>query len=252
MTTDYVMIHGGGRGGWCWEPTIEAMQAKGHPNLGRVAALDMPGWGKKKEVTEAGCTVEGYVASAIRDIEASGLCNIVLVGHSFAGLVMPYVVTRIPERIQRTIFMACAVPPEGQSLRDLLVEMGKVPANMRNAPMGPNAHARRFPVEWDAERSGRRLGRERAQWLLDNLRREFQKQFPTPAMDRVSRTGFHGLRPVTWVLLTRDRSMPPRWQRRFAREVGGEQCEIVEVEAQHDAMISRPKEVAEALLRYAT
>ncbi len=47
MATDYVMIHGGGRGGWCWEPTIEEMRTRGHPDLGRVAAIDMPGAGRK-------------------------------------------------------------------------------------------------------------------------------------------------------------------------------------------------------------
>jgi len=187
----------------------------------------------------------------VRDIVEADLRNIIHVGHSFAGLVMPYVVTRIPERIRRVVFMACAVPPEGQSLRDLLVGMGKLSPSTVIEPLTRSATPRRFPEEWDLDRSSRRLGRQRAQWLLENLRREYAKTFPSPVAERVARTGFLGLRPVTWVLLARDRSMPPRWQRLFAREVGGDAVEIVEIDAPHDAMISRPRQVAEVLLRYA-
>jgi pimeloyl-ACP methyl ester carboxylesterase len=247
VTTDFVFMHGGGRGGWCWEPTIEAIQQERHPAVGRLLALDMPGAGGKKDVTPEQCTMQGYVDSAVRDILAADARNIVLVGHSFAGLVMPYVVRRIPDRIKRTVFMACAVPPEGHSLRDLLALMGKVKAG---TPMGSRGPARdHFRGEWDVARSTKRLGPDRARWLLDNLQREFAAMHPMPAEEKVVRDGFLGLRPVTWIVLTRDKSMPPAWQRRFAKWVGA--SELLEVEAQHDAMISRPADVADALLRYA-
>ena len=84
----------------------------------------MPGWGAKKDAED--CTMAGYVASAIGDIEDADLRDIVVVGHSFAGLTIPYIVTAIPERFKRVVFMACAVPDAGDSLRDLLVSMGKM------------------------------------------------------------------------------------------------------------------------------
>ena len=246
MGTDFVFIHGGGRAGWCWTPTIEEMARSGHPNLGRLVALDMPGWGAKKDAED--CTMAGYVASAIRDIEDAGLRDIVVVGHSFAGLTIPYIVTAIPERFKRVVFMACAVPDEGDSLRDLLVSMGKMDPAERIRPAAPRE---RFKSEWDVERSSRRLGRERAEWLVACLEQEFERERPMPVMEKVARDGFVGLKPASWIVLTRDRSMPPSWQRKFAAKLGIAETEQIELGGEHDAMISSPKGVAEVLLRWA-
>ena len=199
----------------------------GHPNLGRLVALDMPGWGAKKDAED--CTMAGYVASAIGDIEDADLRDIVVVGHSFAGLTIPYIVTAIPERFKRVVFMACAVPDAGDSLRDLLVSMGKMDPAERIRPAAPRE---RFKSEWDVERSSRRLGRERAEWLVACLEKEFERS-GMPVMEKVARDGFVGLEPASGVL--RDRSM----ERKFAAKLG-----IAEAEQWHDAMISSPKGVA--------
>ena len=246
MGTDFVFIHGGGRAGWCWTPTIEEMARSGHPNLGRLVALDMPGWGAKKDAED--CTMAGYVASAIGDIEAADLRDIVVVGHSFAGLTIPYIVTAVPERFKRVVFMACAVPDEGDSLRDLLVSMGKMDPAERIRPAAPRE---RFKSEWDVERSSVRLGRERAEWLVACLEKEFERERPMPVMEKVARDGFAGLKPASWIVLTRDRSMPPSWQRKFAAKLGIAETEQIELGGEHDAMISSPKGVAEILLRWA-
>ncbi len=248
MTTDFVFLHGGGRGGWCWEPTIEEMVRQGHPNLGKLASLDFPGHGRKKEVSDKDCTVAGYVESVVRDITEKDLHNIVLVGHSYAGLIIPYVVKRMTERIKRTVFMACAVPPEGKSLRDLLIMMGKMWPDTR---LDSHSAKARFAGEWDLERTSRRLGPERAKWLLENLEREFAVPYIVPGSEPVTREGFAGLAPISWVVLTRDRSMPPRWQRAFAHWLDGDRVEVQEVDGEHDAMISKPGSVATAMLRYA-
>ena len=210
--------------------------------------MDMPGWGAKKSVTDADCTLTGYADSAIADIEAADLRNIVVVGHSFAGLTIPYVVKRIPERVKHVAFMACAVPDEGDSLRDLLAKMGKM---QPGAPIPRGSPKERFRSEWDVERSGRRLGRERAEWLVAHLEKEFEVESPMPGMEKITREGFVGLKPTSWIVLSRDRSMPPDWQRKFAAKLAIPESEIVDLAAEHDAMISSPKGLASILLRWA-
>ncbi|WP_322754203.1 hypothetical protein [Frankia sp. Cas3] len=52
--------------------------------------------------------------------------------------------------------------------------------------------------------------------------------------------------PCTWILTLRDRSLPPRKQRRFIDDLGGV-GEVVELDTAHDAMISAPRELAALL-----
>ncbi len=248
MRTDFVFIHGGGRGGWCWEPTIEEMNRSENANLGKLVALDMPGWGAKKNEPDNEMTLAGYARSAVADIEEAGLSNIVIVGHSFAGLTIPYIVKEIPARFKRVVFMACAVPDEGDSLRDLLAKMGKIEPGQRIQAGSPRE---RFKSEWNIERSSVRLGRKRAEWLINQLEKEFEVERTMPAMEKITRKGFSGLKPMSWVILGRDRSMPPVWQRQFATKLGIPEHDWTEIVAEHDAMISSPKGVAEALLRWA-
>lgn len=248
MRTDFVFIHGGGRGGWCWEPTIEEMDRSEHANLGKLVALDMPGWGTKKNVPDAELTLAGYARSAVADIERKDLSNIVVVGHSFAGLTIPYIVKDIPERFKRVVFMACAVPDEEDSLRGLLGKMGKIKPDSRLRAGSPRE---RFKSEWDIERSSGRLGRERAEWLLAHLEKEFEMERPMPAMEKITRDGFAGLKPMSWVVLSQDRSMPPSWQRQFATKLGIPESEWIDLVGEHDAMISNPRGLTEILLRWA-
>ncbi|MEE9284463.1 MAG: alpha/beta fold hydrolase, partial [Dehalococcoidia bacterium] len=239
MPTDYVFIHGGLRGGWCWTPTLEAMADQGHPRLDRMIAPDMPGHGDYKDASPEDCTIGGYVQTAVDAILEHDLRNIVMVGHSFAGLTMPYIAQRLPDRMRRVMFMACVVPPEGDSLDDLLAAMGK------STPEGVKDRETRWAREWDLERSAKRLGsRERAQWLLENLNKENAKQLPRPSGEKIYRDGFAGLVPLTWVLTVRDRAFLPRWQLKFREWLGGDEVGLEELDAAHDAMISQPRALA--------
>lgn len=246
MQTDFLFIHGGLRGGWCWEPTIEAMEAQGHQRLGKMVAPDMPGHGDYIDVRVEDCTIAGYVDTAVDAILTHDLRNLVMVGHSFAGLTMPYVVKRLPDRVRRVMFMACAVPAEGDSLEDLLASMGKTTGE------GLRDRERRWAREWDLEYSTKRLGsRERAEWLLANLEKEKENQPPRPNAEKVHRDGFADLVPLTWLLTVRDQAFPAEWQLKFRDRLGGERVGLERLDAAHDAMISKPRELAEVLLRYA-
>ena len=56
----------------------------------------------------------------LADVDAAGYDRFVLVGHSMAGLTIPEVARRAPERVAHLVFLSCSVPPEGGSIVDIL------------------------------------------------------------------------------------------------------------------------------------
>lgn len=87
-----VLVHGGGLAADSWELTVDEIRRLA-PEL-TVLALDMPGRRTKPgDLREM--TIADFVESVVDDIEEAGLADIVLVGHSMAGLTVPGVVTKL-------------------------------------------------------------------------------------------------------------------------------------------------------------
>src|SRR5215470_14913762 len=89
MGTNYVFLHGGGQGSWVWDDTIAALARQTDGQYGRSLALDIPGCGSKRGRVTDSLTVPDIVAELIADIEKAALEDVVLVGHSQAGTMLP-------------------------------------------------------------------------------------------------------------------------------------------------------------------
>jgi pimeloyl-ACP methyl ester carboxylesterase len=97
--SQFVLVHGGGNGPWKWELLEPELVARGHTTL----TVDMP-------VDRNDVGMDGYI-DAVCDQMAAGLeddRDIVLVGHSLAGHVIPYVANRHP--VQALVFLCAALP----------------------------------------------------------------------------------------------------------------------------------------------
>jgi pimeloyl-ACP methyl ester carboxylesterase len=111
-----VLVHGGGLAADSWDLTVEEIHRLA-PEL-TVVALDMPGRrGKPGDLIDM--TIADYVESLVGDIESAGVDDIVIAGHSMAGLMLPGVVTKLgAARVREMILAAAFVPPEGASIVD--------------------------------------------------------------------------------------------------------------------------------------
>ena len=110
MTT--VLVHGGGFGASCWDPLLPHVD-------GPVLAVDMPGRGRRPADLRT-VTVDDFTAAVVDEIVAADLHDVLLVGHSMAGITLPRVAEAIPERLRRLVFVSCTVPAEGESILDTL------------------------------------------------------------------------------------------------------------------------------------
>src|SRR5271163_2534360 len=111
-----ILVHGGGLAADSWELTVDEIHRLA-PEL-TVLALDMPGRRDKPgDLREM--TIADYVDSLVGDIESAGLDDILIVGHSMGGMMLPGVVTKLgAARVREMIFAAAFLPPVGTSFVD--------------------------------------------------------------------------------------------------------------------------------------
>jgi pimeloyl-ACP methyl ester carboxylesterase len=167
-------------------------------------------------------------------IEERGLRDVVLVGHSNAGTIIPQAATRVRERLKRLVFVSAAIPPEGKTIQQVFTEMKYSPSRP-GVPVQEN-YRRMFCNDMDDQA---------AQRVLRQITPEPAKALTEP----VSRPGFPKDLPLTYVLLKRDEALTPAVQRVMAASLNI--SDIPELDAGHDAMVSYPRELAQVLLRYA-
>ncbi|WP_299314747.1 alpha/beta hydrolase [uncultured Aquimarina sp.] len=111
-----LLIHGAWEGAWSWEETIKNIEQKGH----RVKAIDLPGHGDDKTPTSE-ITLVVY-ANRVKKELAGIDGQVILVGHSFAGFVISKVAEEMPEKIEKLVFVASAVPYDGKTAVEIFEE----------------------------------------------------------------------------------------------------------------------------------
>jgi pimeloyl-ACP methyl ester carboxylesterase len=112
----FVLVHGAWHGGWCWRHVADALREHGH----RVFTPTCTGLGERAHLLSPSVTIDTF----IEDIAAVLLCeeleDAVLVGHSFAGIVISGVADRMPERLRHLVYLDAVVLENGQCGFDIL------------------------------------------------------------------------------------------------------------------------------------
>jgi pimeloyl-ACP methyl ester carboxylesterase len=114
MTT-YVLAGGAWLGGWAWQPVARQLRSKGH----EVHPVTFTGLGDRSHLATPEVDLDTYVTDVVNLIEFEDLHDVVLVGHSYAGIVVTGVADRIPERISLLAYLDSGPSPDGVSFLDL-------------------------------------------------------------------------------------------------------------------------------------
>ncbi|OBK68929.1 esterase [Mycobacterium colombiense] len=234
---DLVLVHGGTHAADCWDPTVAELQ-KQAPEL-RVLAIDLP-CRRHKPGNLATATIAEWVDSAVADIDAAELGDVVIAGHSMAGVTVPGIVTKLgSSRVREMILITAFVPPQGASVVQTLT--------------GPMAwFARRFAR---AGKSARLPKAVTSIAFCNGMTRE-QRRFTLAcsydesmaiASEPVDRESLPREVPRTWIMTTRDRTLPVRTQHKSIAALGGVDVTL-NIDACHDVMISNPETLAGMLI----
>jgi len=243
-----VLVHGGGHGAWCWAPVLDHLAAD-------ALAVDLPpksvrgGPDRFADLPELRTlTVGDFAASVLADADAAGVDRFVLVGHSLAGVTIPEVARRAPDRVAHLVFLSCTVPAEGGSTLDRLHDEVAAMAreNLARARATPPTGARgTSPMPDDMLRHmfGTDLDDTAMQLVLDRFGTEVMGVIDEP----VSRAGVPPDIPKTWIRLTRDAVLAVADQDQsiaYLEASPGGSVAVVDLDTGHNAMLSRPTEVA--------
>ena len=194
-----VLVHGGTLTSTMWDPVRSAMSS---PSL----AVDLPGR-RYKPADLAEVTIGDWVSSVVADIEEAGCTEVVLVGHSSGGYVLPGVAAALAARsapvLRGLVFVSATVPADGERPLDYLREDIRTLASDHRELTLDSARGRTIgglrpgepPIETNLEivENGPRMGLEA----------------PLVLFEPVSWTGFPAEVPRVYVRALRDKVIPP-------------------------------------------
>jgi len=114
--TTYVLLHGAWHGAWCWRFVADLLRAQGH----RVIIPTQTGLADRKHLLSQTITLETFIQDVANTIEAEELDDIVLVGHSFAGIPMTAVADRMPQRLRQLVYLDALIVAAGHTAFSIL------------------------------------------------------------------------------------------------------------------------------------
>src|ERR1700760_1955176 len=110
-----LVCHGAWSGGWSWKKMVPLAEAAGY----RLVVPTYTGLGDREHLATPAIDLETHIKDILGVVKFEDLNDIVLLGHSYGGMVATGVADRIPERIKQIIYLDAFVPRDGQSLLDL-------------------------------------------------------------------------------------------------------------------------------------
>lgn len=111
MTT-YVLVSGSWLGGWCWKPVARRLRDEGHD----AYPVTLTGLGERVHLATPGVDLETHIRDVVNLIEFEDLGDIILLGHSYAGVVITGVADRIPGRISQLVYLDAEPIPADTAL----------------------------------------------------------------------------------------------------------------------------------------
>lgn len=111
----FVLVHGGGHGGWCYQKVARRLRVLAH----EVHAPTLSGLGERSHLLRPDIDLDFHIRDVVALLEFEDLRDVILVGHSYGGMVITGVADRAAGRISKLVYLDAANPANGQSLVDV-------------------------------------------------------------------------------------------------------------------------------------
>lgn len=225
--SNFVLVAGTWLGAWVWDEVAAELRAGGH----RVHPLTLSGLAEKSGVPAG---QETHVRDIVGEVERLGLRDVVLVGHSYAGIPVGQAAERIGDRLTRVVFVDAVVPADGESFVSVWWEG---PAKLEAAIAG-NGGA--WAPQTAADYDGQGLTEEQIARIVDGATPHPGASLAEPAV--LARP--LGELPATYIKCLLDGAEP---NDDVAKLLTSEKWELVQMNTGHWPMFSQPRELARIL-----
>jgi pimeloyl-ACP methyl ester carboxylesterase len=123
-----VIVHGAWGGGWAFKKVESLLREKGF----NVYRPQLTGQGERVHLARPDIGLSTHIDDVVNTLLYEDLHDIILVGHSYGGMVISGVADRVPDRIMRLVYLDAMVPKDGESVstimgggRDFIKQMTK-------------------------------------------------------------------------------------------------------------------------------
>ena len=233
----FVLVHGAWQSVGTWDLLVPLLRKGGH----RVIAPVLSGLGTDQGQLSPDITLRQHVEDVL--LALSNVSEpVVLVGHSYAGMIISGVAEANPAQLQRLVFLDAFVPEDGQSALDLLPPA--IGAHFRNVAREQGDGWRLPGGEGQLDLWGLRPGPQRdfvRARLCDFSLRCFEEALRLP-VDRKAKI------PASFVTCIAEGYPARPFFEPFAKKARASGWEVFEVETGHDCHVERPEEIAGILL----
>ena len=112
----FVIVHGAWGGSWSFKQVDAIMTAKGY----NVYRPNLTGLGERVHLASPEINLNTHILDVVNTVLYENLHDIILVGHSYGGMIITGVADSIPERIKKLIYLDAFVPNDGESVFTVL------------------------------------------------------------------------------------------------------------------------------------
>lgn len=234
--THFTLIHGSWHGAWCWYKVAPRLRDLGH----EADAVELPGRGRSPARAHF-ISLDTMVKSVERFLPLGRKTTVVV--HSRYGVLASLLAERVPDRIERTIYLASFMMPNRKAVAHYF-------RSDRDSWLAPHVEINRLGM-WD------RLDPSAYRETLyhdcnddDNALAAFLlcREPLRPAIAKLTLSdGNYGRVPRSYIRLTEDRAVSLSLQDRLIEETGVDRVESIQ--ASHSAYFSKPDELAATIVK---
>ena len=230
----FVLVHGGGHGGWCYQRVSRLLSKAGH----EVYAPTLTGVGERSHLVGPHVDLNPHIQDIAAVLHYEDLRDVILVGHSYGGMVITGVGGMAADRVGKLVYLDAANPKNGESLVDVagpMMEMARLAGQVVDGVelvLLPSAEAGMFYGVTDPADLA---------WMADRLTGQPWTCFEQK-LELRDEAGYAKIPQYhivcTSTLATRDPDLIAE-----ARAAG----RLWDIDTGHDLMIPEPRKVADAL-----
>jgi pimeloyl-ACP methyl ester carboxylesterase len=227
----FVLVHGAWHGGWCWRRVSDILERKGN----KVFAPTMTGLGERSHLLTKDVNLSTHITDIANVIEWENLSDVVLVAHSYGGIIGSGVAERLHGKISSIVFLDAFMPEDGETLfqKSSPAFVEAIKNAMESGQMGIKAPpAAAFGVE----------EKDRA-WVESKMTSQpvgtyTEKAAYTGARDKIAKKTFIRAKGYK----------SPTFDSNLAKAKASGSWKTYELESGHDAMIVIPDQLSDILL----
>ena len=228
----FVLVHGGWRGGWIWKRVARQLRIAGHD----VFTPTMTGLGERSHQLNASVNLSTNILDIVNVIQFEELNDIILCGHSYAGMIISGVADQLYERISTLVYLDAWVPEDGDSIAALSPEAAQlsiVKGVARHEGYGVP------PIPADVLQ----VNEQDRAWVDRMCTSQ-----PLATMTEGIRLHGNHLKVKQRVFVLASAWTPSPFRQFYSKLQENKEWKLRTIESGHDAMLDKPDEVASLLL----